>query len=227
MIVKNRWCKSGGFFLGKRSFFLVESMFSRLFLDIRQMFFEVWKQIVKIVSFSAQINFSWKKFISGTVFSLMFFFRKGQGGGGVFQNFVEKLDFWRKIVRRVVRTGLNVSRATFWGKTRFSEEFPVNNFFQTFSIVLVFFRLLAYLSEMRPCVQMKLLRKLFKQLNVYGKFSEIEQNFVVLWQEHFNRLSKMRFICLEEFFYGNFVTWKVLSNWITFFGNWRLCFRKI
>ena len=153
------------------------------------------------MSLSAQINFSWKKFIPGKRFSLMFFFRKGgKGGGGAFQNFVEKLDFGRKIVRRVVRTGLNVSRATFWGKTRFSEKFPVNNFFQTFSIVLVFCRFLAYLSEMRPCVQMKLLRKIFKQLNVYGNFSEFEQNFVVLWQQHFNRLSKMRFICLEEFF---------------------------
>ena len=59
---------------------------------------------------------------------------------------------------------------------------------------------MAYLSEMRPCVQMKLLRKIFKQLNVYEIFSEFEQNFVVLWQQHFNRLSKMRFICLEEFF---------------------------
>ena len=50
-------------FLGKRSFFLVESKFSRLLLDIRQMFFEFWEQIVKIVGLIAQINFSWKNFI--------------------------------------------------------------------------------------------------------------------------------------------------------------------
>ena len=58
---------------------------------------------------------------------------------------------------------------------------------------------MAYLSEMRPCVQMKLLRKIFEQLNVYEIFSEFEQNFVVLWQQYFNRSSKMRFIYLEEF----------------------------
>ena len=154
---------------------------------------------------------------------------KGGGGGGgwSFSEFCGKIGLLAKIVRGVIRTGLNVSRATFWGKTRFSEKFPVNNFFQTFSIVLVFCRLLAYLSEMCPSVQMKLLRETFKQINVYESFSELEQIFVVLWQQHFNRLSKMRFICLEEIFHGNFVTWKVLSNWITFFGNRGLCFLKI
>ena len=196
-------------FLGKRSFFWVESMFSRLFLDIREMFFEIWKQIVKIVSLSVQLNFSRKNFIPGKMFSLIVFFRTGgggKGGGGVFQIFVEKLNwiFGGKIVKRVVRTGINFSRATFWGKTRFSENFPVNKFFQTFSIVLVFCRFLAYLSEIRPCVQMNLLGKIFKQKNVYENFSELEQNFVVLWQKHFNRLSKMDFICPEHFFYGDF-----------------------
>ena len=33
----------------------------------------------------------------------------------------------------------------------------------------------------------------------------------------------MRFICLEQIFHGDFFTWKVLSNWITFFGNWAFC----
>ena len=47
---------------------------------------------------------------------------------------------------------------------------------------------------------MKLLKKFFKQIYVYEIFSELEQNFVVLWQQHFTRLSKMRFICLEDFF---------------------------
>ena len=71
-------------FLGKRSFFLVESMFSRLFLDIRQMFFEVWRHIVKIVSLSVQKNFSWKNFIPGKMFSLIVFFRATAGLGGGF-----------------------------------------------------------------------------------------------------------------------------------------------
>ena len=190
------------------------------------MFFELWKQIVKIVSLSAQINFSWKKFIPGKMFSLIVFSERGHWQGRLFQIFVEKTDFWRKFVRSVVRTGVNVSRATFWGKTRFSEKYTINNFFQTFSILLVFCRFLAYLSEMRPCVQIKLSRKVFKQTNVYKKFSKIEQKFVVLWQQHFNRLSKMDFICLEQFFHGDFFAWKIISNWITFFGSRGICFRK-
>ena len=204
-------------------------MSSRLFLDIRQMFFELWKQIVKIVSFSVQIHFFWKNFYPRKNVQFDSFFRTGGmgGGGGIFQIFVEKTDFWRKIVRSVVRTGLNVSRATFWGKTRFSEKHPRNNFFQTFSIVLVFCRFLTYLSEIRPCVQMKVLRKVFKREDVYEILSEREQNFFVLWQQHFNRLSKMGFICLEQFFLGDFFCLEDYKQLNNFFGNGAVCLRKI
>ena len=143
------------------------------------------------------------------------FFQNGGRGWRGFQNFVEKTVFWRKFVRGVIRTGLNVSRATFWGKTRFSGKFLVNKFFQKFSIVLVFCRFLAYLSEKRPCVQMKLLKKFFKQINVHELFSKLEQNFV-LCQQYSKRLSNLRFICLHYFFHGDFFTWRLISSWITF-----------
>ena len=85
-IVKTGLHKSGEICQCKR-FFLVKSIFSRLFLDIGQMFSELWKQIVKIVSLSVQINFSEKKFFPGKLFSLETFFRTGGGVGERF--FVE------------------------------------------------------------------------------------------------------------------------------------------
>ena len=180
-------------------------MSSRLCLDIRQMFFELWEQIVKIVSLSAQINFSWKFFNPGKMFSSIVFFRWGGGGrrGGDrgFQIFVEKTDFCRKIVRSVVWTGLNVSIATFWGKTRFPEKHPIINFFSniqhSFSFFLVFWHIY------QKCVPVSRWNKCV-QINVYEIFSEIEQNFVVLWQQQFNRLSKMDYICLEQISNGEF-----------------------
>ena len=184
-------------FLGKRSFFLVESMSSRLFLDIWQMFFWTLKADCQNCVFICTDKLLLEKFYSWKNVQFDSFFRTGTGAGGGVQNSVEKTVFWRKIVRVDIRKELNVSKATFWGKTRFSEKFPVNKFFQTFSIVLVFCLFLAYLSEMRPCVQMKFLRKFFNQMNVYELFSELEQIFVVLCQQYFNRLSNLRFICLD------------------------------
>ena len=43
--------------------------------------------------------------------------------------------------------------------------------------------------------------KLFiERSKVYEVFSELEQKIVILWQWNFNRLSKLRFICLEGLF---------------------------
>ena len=131
-IVKTGLHKSGEICQCKR-FFLVKSIFSRLFLDIGQMFSELWKQIVKIVSLSVQINFARKNFF---LENCSVWKRLSERGAGWERDFflksLEKTDFWPKIVRSVVRTGLNVSRATFWGRTRFSEKHPRNNFFSNF-----------------------------------------------------------------------------------------------
>ena len=196
MIVKTGFYKSGGFFWVNVFFvwLIVFKTFSRYSADVLWTLKADCQKCVFICpdKLLLEIIYSWKN-----VQFDVFFSERGARGGASFSKFVEKLDFWQETVRRVVRTGLNVSRATLWGRTRFSEKFPVNKFFQTFSINLVFCLFLAYLSETRPCVQMKLLRNFFKQIIVYETFSELEQNFVVLWQQYFNRLSNLRFIWLE------------------------------
>ena len=158
MIVKIGFYKSGGF-LCDRSL-LVESMSSRLLLDFREMFFELWKQIVKFVSLFVQINFSREKSFPGKTLSLIFFLRTG-AGGGIFWIFRKKTDFWQKIVRRVIRTVLKVSRGTFWGERCFSENFSNKEMFSNVQQNFYFCRFLACLCKNRPCVQMNLLRKFF------------------------------------------------------------------
>ena len=46
-------------------------------------------------------------------------------------------------------------------------------------------------------------------------------------EKEINQLSKVRFFCLEQFFHGNFFTWKIISNWITFFEIEGLVFVKL
>ena len=151
-------------FLGKRSFFLVESMFSRLFLDIRQMFFELWKQIVKIVSLSVQMNFSWKNFTPGKMLKLIVFFRTGAGvGGGWGWGFgiLWKNGFLAENCQASYQNGTQRFQSDFLRKDVFFRKTSNEYFFQTFSIILVFCRFLACLSKKRPRVHMNLLRKIF------------------------------------------------------------------
>ena len=89
------------------------------------------------------------------------FFSENGGGGGIFWIFRKKTDFWRKIVRRVIRTVLKVSRGTFWGERCFSENFSNKEMFSNIQQNFNFCRFLACLCKNRPCVQMNLLRKFF------------------------------------------------------------------
>ena len=163
------------------------------------------------------------------MFSLIILFRTG-GGRGVgffFRILWKKRIFGGKTSGELSERDSTFPEGLFEERNVFPKTFPINKSFQTFSIILFFCRFLACLSKRRPCVQMNLLRKsLFEQLFVYDFFSELEQIFVVPWQQYFNRLSKMRFICLEQFFHGDFFTWKVISNWKNFFWNRAICFRK-
>ena len=109
MIVKPRLYKFVGFFQRKRSF-LGWMKLSRLFPAVQQMFFEFWKHIGKIVILSVQINFFSRKYFPEKKLGLIFFFRIRLE---FFKSFVKKKNFQRKIVRRVIRTGLYAFRGTF------------------------------------------------------------------------------------------------------------------
>ena len=53
--------------------------------------------------------------------------------------------------------------------------------------------------------------------HVYESFPELERKMVVLWQENFNRLSKLRFNCSCEISSGEKVCLKIMNCFITFF----------
>ena len=218
-------------FLGKRSFFLVESMFSRLFLDIRQMFSELWKQIVKIVSLSVQMNFSWKNFTPGKMLKLIVFFRTGAGvGGGVglgFRNFVEKRFFGGKL------SGELSERDSTFPEWLFEERrvFPKNFQWILFSNVQHNFSFLSFfgmfIKKASPCPY-ELIEENFLWLNTFFEFfqklSRILSYFV-------NNTSTNCQICVSSvflnFFKEIFFTWKLISSWKTFSGNRDVCFREI
>ena len=151
-------------------------MSSRHFPDTRRMFFELWKQIVKIVSLSVHLFFSGKK-IPGKMFSLIILFRMGGGGVWTFlKKFVEKTDFWRKLSAELSERDSTLPEGLFEERHVFPKTFPINTTFQTISIILVFLRFFEFLSKRCPCVQMKILRKsFFDQIFVYDFFPEFEQ----------------------------------------------------
>ena len=192
------------------------------------MFSELWKQIVKIVCLSVQINFSEKKIFSWKTVQFGNVFQNGGRGGreSFCWNLWKKRIFGRKLSGALSERDSTFPELLFEVRCVFPKNILEIIFFQTFSIVLVFCRFLTYLSEIRPCVQMKVLRKVFKREDVYEILSEREQKFFVLWQQHFNRLSKMGFICLEQFFHGDFFCLEDYKQLNNFFGNGAVCLRK-
>ena len=163
------------------------------------------------------------------MFTLIFFLRKGRGGEEFFLEICGKngvlvengQEGYQNVTQRFQRDFLREDMY-------FRKIFPIKKSFQTFSIILVFCRFFEGLSKRPPRVQMKLLRKsFFEQKIVNDFFSEFEQSIVILWQHNFNRLSKLRSICLDYFFHGVFFTLKLLNSWITFSGNRADLFCKI
>ena len=163
------------------------------------------------------------------MFTLIFFLRKGAGGEEVFfRNLWKKRSSGGKLSGGLSESDSTLPEGLFEERHVFPKFFPIKKSFQTFSIILVFRRFFEVLSKRPPCVQMKLLRKsFFGQKIVNDFFSEFEQSIVILWQHNFNRLSKLRSICLDYFFHGAFFTLKLLNSWITFSGNRADLFCKI
>ena len=162
--------------------------------------------------------------IPGKLFSLIILFRMGRGGLNFFKKICGKNRLLAKIVSRVIRTWLNASRGSFWGKTciskNFSDKYNFSNIQHNFSFLSFFWR---FIKKASLCPD-EIIEEIFLRSNICLRiFSRIWADIVILRQHNFNRLSKMRFICLEQIFHGDFFTWKVLSNWITFFGNWAFC----
>ena len=198
--MKPRLYKFVGFFQRKRSFLGWIMKLSRLFPAIQQMFFEFWKQIGEIEILSVQINFFRRKiFWKKTQFDIFL-----QNLVGIFKKFCKKKELSTEICQQSYQDGT----------LRLPRDF---SFFCLFLVCL---------QKASLCPN-----ELFEEIflwtnNCLRFFSVIEQNIVIIRQQHFNRLSKFRSICLDCFFHGNFFTWKLKNSWITFYGNWAVCLRK-
>ena len=199
MILKTGLNNSGRFFQRKRYVFGWMNS-SRLFPDTQQMFLQLWKRIGKLVFLFVQINFFRRKF------------------------FPEKIQFDNFLQNSV---GVFLE---FWGEKKFSGKLSaeLSERDSTLSEGLFVFSFFSW-HIYQKCVPVSRWKNsgIFEnRKNVYEFFSELEQNFVLLWQQHFSRLSKMRFICLEQIFLGDFFTWKVVKQLDNLFQKLSILFVK-
>ena len=202
MIAKIGFYKSGGF-LGNRSF-LVESMSSRLFPDFRQMFLELWKQIVKFVSLSVQINFSRKKlFLEKCKFD---FFSENGGGGGIFEFLGKKLCFGGKLSGELSERDSNFPEGLFEERHVFPKAFPLIKSFQTFSKVSIFVVFSHVYQKGVPV----------SRWTYWGNFSVIKQLFTVcfrIWAEYCRTLR----ITLQPIVKIAFYLSRLIFSWRIFY----------
>ena len=148
------------------------------------MFFELWKQIVKILSLSVQISFSRKKIFLEKCSHWYFFSERGRGGEEFFLEICGKngvlvengQEGYQNVTQRFQRDFLREDMY-------FRKIFPIKKSFQTFSIILVFCRFFEGLSKRPPRVQMKLLRKSFFEQKIVNDF------FFRIWAEYCNTLT--------------------------------------
>ena len=151
-------------------------MSSRLFLDIRQMFFEIWKQIVKSVSLSVQIDFSRKKDFPGKKFSLITFFRMG---GGVGERFFwilwKKWTFGGKLSGGWSERDSTLPEGLFEERHIYPKTFPINKSFQTFTIILLFVVFWQIYQNAPLCTDELIEKKFLWTDNCLRFVSEVEQ----------------------------------------------------
>ena len=219
-------------FSGKRSFFLVESMSSRLFLDIRQMFFWTLKADCQNCVFICPDELLLEKFYSWKNVEVDSFFQNGGrgGGGGVgrgFRNFVEKRFFGGKLSGESSERDSTIPEWLFEERRVFPKNFQwilFSNVQHKFSF-LSFFGMFIKKASLCPY---ELIEENFLWLNTFFEFfqklSRILSYFV-------NNISTNCQICVSSvflnFFMEIFFTWKLISSWKTFSGNRDVCFREI
>ena len=141
-------------FLGKRSFFwlnqcLVFKTFS-LLLDTRQMFFEFWKQTLKIVSLSGHISFSRKKTFLEKKSLWYFFSERGRGGKFFFRNLWKKRSFGGKLSGGLSERDSTLPEGLFEERHVFPKNFPIKKIFSNiqhnFSFLSFFWRFIKKVS---------------------------------------------------------------------------------
>ena len=165
--------------------------------------------------------------------SLIIFWENGGGGGGVefLYNFEEKPDFRRKIVRRVIRTGLNLFRRTFWEKTIFFREFSNEYFFSNIQHSFNFLSFFGMFIKKASLCPDEVIEEIFLWLNTFYEFF---QNLSRILSYFVKNISTDCQICVSSVFINLsllislaiFFTWKLISSWINFSGSRAVCFGK-
>ena len=132
------------------------------------------------------------------------------------------MDFRQRSISTVVKTELYASRGTFWGTICFPKE---NQFEKGFVLWAEFF--FSFIEFVLPVYQKRVPvcwwtfrdKSFFRTKISLWIFSEITRKIDVLLQRVFYRLTKLRFICLEEFFGRIPFSEKNIKSSITFFRN--------
>ena len=158
-----------------------------------------FNRLSKMCNYLSRETSSEEKFFVKKINSLINF----QKSSGVFLENLKKMDFRQRFISTVIINGFYISREIFWGKNMFPEKNQLEKSLYTSSAVLF-----SFVDFVWPVYQKRVLvcrwtfwdKSVFRTKTFLRLFSELTRKIVVLWQRIFYLLTKVRFICLEEFF---------------------------
>ena len=212
-----------GFFQEKLSFFWWEIVFNFI-SHLGWVNFRLWQKtfnrLSKLCFYLSRVMLQVKTFTGKTKqFDKISVIERS-----LYQKFGEKKDFRLETISTVLETGLYASGGTFWGKLCSPKKNQLKIFFVLQSdFYLLLSNFSACSSKLRPCFQMKDLRKIFffrtKTFSRVIFRNQAENCRTLHWI--FNRKSKMPFKCLEDFFRETFVFGKNINRSITCLRSWR------
>ena len=186
----------------------LETFFFKLLTDFFSDSSKKHQKIAKVLFFSRRATSLCDTFFPGKLRSLVIFLRNLVQ---FFWNFWQQKQNLAENYQHSCQNSTPRFHRDFWGNTCSSEKKSneYSDFQRNFSFFVVFWD--DYQKGV-PLPKWEYWGKtiFFWKKNVFDFFSALERRIVILWRWISNRLSKMRLVCLEEFFSRrSFLFWKI------------------